>query len=151
MAFPASNWFRKLLEDSLENTAAIDLNADTIKTALYTNASVASFNYDSDIGYSTTVAPWSTAEVAAGGVYSTGGVTLATPTVAVSSGVVTFDAGDAIWLASTITARGCLVYDDTLTAGSKYGIVAVNFGSDFASTAGTFTVAWNASGILTFT
>lgn len=147
MPFPATNWFRKVVEDALENTAAIDLNSDTIRCALFTDAIAGSFVFDSNIGYGT--APWNANEVVGTG-YTAGGVALATPTVGITSGVVAFDAGDAQWTTATITARGALVYDDTLAAGSKYGIVAVNFGSDFSSTAGTFTVTWNAAGILTF-
>lgn len=146
MAFPSTNWFRKMLEDALENTAAIDLNADTIKCALFTNTIAGTFNFDSDTAYA--AAPWNANEVVGTG-YTAGGATLSTPGVAVTSGVVAFDAGDASWSTSTITARGALVYDDTVA--TKYGIVAVNFGSDFASTAGTFSIAWNAAGILTFT
>ena len=148
MAFPSTGWFKKMLEDSLENTAAIDLNADTIKAALFTN-SLGTADLDTNVGYGTTT-PWNANEVTGTG-YTAGGATCATPTVTVASGVVTFDAGDASWTTSTITARGVLLYDDTLATGSKYGIVAVNFGSDQASVAGTFTIQWNASGILTFT
>jgi hypothetical protein len=147
MPFPSTNWFRKLVEDALENTAAIDLNADTIKCALFTDAIGGTFNFDTNLSYGS--APWNANEVVGAG-YTAGGAVLASPTVGISTGVVAFDAGDASWTTATITARGGLVYDDTLSAGNKYGIVAVNFGSDFSSTAGTFTVTWNAAGILTF-
>ena len=39
-----------------------------------------------------------------------------------------------------------LVYDDTT---ADAALAAVNFGADFSSTAGTFTVQWHASGIFT--
>ena len=146
MAFPTTNWFKKLLEDSLENTAAIDLNTDTIKCALFTNAIAGTFNFDTDTAYA--ASPWNANEATGTG-YTAGGATLATPGVTIAGGVVAFDAGDASWSTSTITARGGLVYDDSVA--TKYGIVAVNFGSDFASTAGTFAITWNAAGILTFT
>lgn len=143
MAFPSSNWFRKLLEDSLENTSAIDLNSDVIKCALFTDAITGTFNFDTNLAYGS--APWNASEVSGTG-YTAGGATLATPGVAISSGVVAFDAADASWSTSTITARGGLVYDSTT---SSVAIVAVNFGADFSSTAGTFTVQWHASGIFT--
>jgi len=146
MAFPSSNWFKKFLEDSLENTAAIDLNADTINCALFTNTISGTFAFDTDSGYA--VSPWNANEVVGTG-YTAGGVALATPTVATAAGVVAFDAGDATWSTATITARGALVYDNTTSP--KYGIVAVDFGSDKIATAGTFTIQWNAAGILTFT
>jgi hypothetical protein len=143
MAFPSSNWFRKLLEDSLENTSAIDLNSDVIKCALFTDAITGTFNFDTNLAYES--APWNASEVSGTG-YTAGGATLATPGVAISSGVVAFDAADASWSTSTITARGGLVYDSTT---SSVAIAAVNFGADFSSTAGTFTVQWHASGIFT--
>ena len=102
MAFPSSNWFRKLLEDSLENTSAIDLNSDVIKCALFTDAITGTFNFDSNLAYGS--APWNASEVSGTG-YTAGGATLATPGVAISSGVLAFDAADASWTTSTITAR----------------------------------------------
>jgi len=143
MAFPSSNWFRKLIEDALENTAAIDLNADTMKCALFTDSITGTFNFDTNTAYN--VSPWNANEVSGTG-YTAGGATLATPGVAISSGVLAFDAADASWTTSTITARGGLVYDDTT---ADAALVAVNFGADFSSTAGTFTVQWHASGIFT--
>lgn len=143
MAFPSSNWFRKLIEDALENTAAIDLNADVMKCALFTDSITGTFNFDTNTAYN--VSPWNANEVSGTG-YTAGGATLATPGVAISSGVLAFDAADASWTTSTITARGGLVYDDTI---ADAALVAVNFGADFSSTAGTFTVQWHASGIFT--
>lgn len=143
MAFPSSNWFRKLIEDALENTAAIDLNADTMKCALFTDSITGTFNFDTNTAYN--VSPWNANEVSGTG-YTAGGATLATPGVAISSGVLAFDAADASWTTSTITARGGLVYDDTT---ADAALAAVNFGADFSSTAGTFTVQWHASGIFT--
>ena len=143
MAFPSSNWFRKPIEDALENTAAIDLNADTMKCALFTDSITGTFNFDTNTAYN--VSPWNANEVSGTG-YTAGGATLATPGVAISSGVLAFDAADASWTTSTITARGGLVYDDTT---ADAALAAVNFGADFSSTAGTFTVQWHASGIFT--
>ncbi len=143
MAFPSSNWFRKLIEDALENTAAIDLNADTMKCALFTDSITGTFNFDTNTAYN--VSPWNANEVSGTG-YTAGGATLATPGVTISAGVLAFDAADASWTTSTITARGGLVYDDTT---ADAALAAVNFGADFSSTAGTFTVQWHASGIFT--
>lgn len=145
MAFPSSNWFRKTIEDALENTTALDLNSDTIRCALFTDTISGTFNFDTNVGYG--AAPWNANEAVGTG-YTAGGATLATPGVSISAGTLAFDAGDATWSTATITARGGLVYNDTITG--KPGLVAVNFGSDFSSTAGTFTVSWNAAGILTF-
>ncbi len=143
MAFPTSNWFRKVVQDALQNTAAVDLNADTIKCALFTNSITGTFAFDTDTGYG--LAPWNANEVTGTG-YTAGGAVCTSPAVTVAGGTLKFDASDPAWTTSTITARGGLIYDDTV---SDYGIVAVNFGSDFGSVAGTFTVQWHANGILT--
>lgn len=151
MAAPATNWFRKVVEDALENTQAIDLNADTIKTALYTDAAFSGVSFDTNIGYGAT--PWNDAnhEVANGNGYTTGGFTHTVPALTVAGGTITFDVNeDAQWTDSTITARGALVYDSTAPGSNAYGLVFFNFGGDKVSTSGTFTVQWSASGILTF-
>jgi hypothetical protein len=48
---------------------------------------------------------------------------------------------------------GCLVYDDTLTAGTvaDQGVSYHWFGGAQSVTAGTFSVIWNASGLVRFT
>jgi hypothetical protein len=59
-----------------------------------------------------------------------------------------FDAADTSWTTATISsARAAVVYDDTLTNDPL--ICLVNFGADYASSAGTFQITWNASGIWT--
>ena len=40
-----------------------------------------------------------------------------------------------------------MIYDDSLTNDPLIG--AVDFGGDFSTTAGTFKITWNASGIFT--
>ncbi len=150
MAFPTSNnWFRKTVKDSLERTAAIDWNGDTFKCALYTNSITGTFDFDTNVGYGST--PWDNNEVASGGGYTTTGATCGSNAITVTAGTVKFAAANATWTTASITARGALLYDDTLTAGSKYGIVAIYFGaSDVISTGGTFQITWSGSGILTF-
>jgi hypothetical protein len=146
MPFPATNWFKKTLEDALENTIPLDLNSDEIKCALFTDAISGTFNFDANPGYLAT--PWMTTNEVSGAGYTTGGAVLTSPGVSIASNAVIFSAGNAVWTTSTITAHGCLVYDNTISP--KHGLVAVNFGGQFESTAGTFTVAWNADGILRF-
>lgn len=83
--------------------------------------------------------------------YTTGGVTLANKTVTQDDtddeGV--FDADDASWLSSTITARGAVLYKSRGGAASADELVAyIDFGSDKISTGGTFLIVWAAEGIL---
>jgi hypothetical protein len=57
-----------------------------------------------------------------------------------------YDLGDQVWASPTsVTARGAKLYADAL-AGNNL-IVGVNFGADFTSTAGTFTIQWASTGV----
>jgi hypothetical protein len=60
-----------------------------------------------------------------------------------------YDMADQVWASPTsVTARGSKLYADAL-AGNDL-IVAMNFGSDFTSTAGTFTIQFASGGVFTF-
>lgn len=120
----------------------IDLDTDTIKVALVTS----SYTPDQDTHeFFSSV----TNEVVGTG-YTAGGATLAGKAVTADNtdneGV--FDADDVVWTTSTITARGAVLYKSTGTAGTSALIAYIDFGSDKISTAGSFTIAWNAEGIL---
>lgn len=118
----------------------IDLDTDTIKVALVTSSytpSAAHANF-SDI----------TNEVSGTG-YTAGGKTITTPTVTNVSTTGVFDGDDVSWTTSTITARGAVIYKSTGTSSTSRLIAFIDFTTDKVSTAGTFTIQWNASGILT--
>ena len=87
-----------------------------------------------------------TNELATAGGYTAGGTTVA-PTVSTASTsngtVVIVDFADASWAASTFTARGALLYDDT--AVGNPAIAVIDFGSDKSCTASTFTVQFPAA------
>ena len=59
-----------------------------------------------------------------------------------------FDADDVTWAASSITARGAIVYKDSGTAGTSWFICYLDFGADKTSSSGDFTITWNAEGIV---
>lgn len=154
MAWSASKIFAAFVTDALNNTAALDLNTDTIKVALF----------DNTITPDRTVASASTAYAA--GQWASGGVLDASGWPAVgrnlaniasgfSTGTYTFDADDTVSANSSTTltnAYGCLIYEDTLTTPvADQGICFNYFGGANSVTAGTFTVVWNASGIFTVT
>lgn len=124
----------------------IDWGTDTIKCALLTSSytpSQSTHNYFDDV---------SSAEVASGGGYTTGGATLASKTEAYSSNVKQFDAADVTWSTSTITARYAVVYVDTAGASSTDPLICyVDFGQDVSSSGGSFTITWDATGIFTVT
>ena len=125
--------------NALKNTLALDLDSDTLKVMLVTSSYTPNFgthDFKDDVSN----------EVSGTG-YSAGGATLGSVTLTQSGGTITFDAADTAWSSSTITARGAVIYDDTLTDDPL--IAYIDFGADYSSSNGTFTIAWNASGIFT--
>lgn len=134
------------------------LGADAVKVALFNN----SVTPDRDAALTSTgfnTGTWVTAnEVTDATNWVSGGRTLASKTLTTpSTGVFMFDAADLAG-GGTVTltnAFGCLVYDDTITAGTggiaDQGISFNYFGGAQSVTAGTFTVVWHANGIMRFT
>jgi hypothetical protein len=104
---------------------------NTFKLALYDNS--ASFT-------AATTAYTATNEVANSGSYAAGGgaLTNVTPT---TSGTTAFtDFADLTFTSATITARGALIYNDTVVGDPA--VVVLDFGSDKASTAGDFQIVF---------
>lgn len=133
------------------------LGADTINVALYNNTGTPDNTAArASTGYNT--GAWVTGnEVTDATNWVAGGRALASKTTNVATNVFTFDAADLAGGGNvTISnAFGCLVYDNTITAGTggvaKQGVCFNSFGSGQSVTAGTFTIVWNASGIFTVT
>lgn len=132
------------------------LGADTVNVALFNN----SVTPDKDAALSASAynaGTWVTgSEVidSAGSNWVAGGRPLASKTLTnPSTGVFMFDAADTSGLGNvTISnAYGCLVYDNTVTAGTggvaKEAVCFNYFGAGQSVTAGTFTIVWNANGI----
>ena len=108
--------------------------ADTYKIALYTSAAT--------LSASTTVYS-STNEVANGNGYTTGGATLTGFSVTIDTNTAVLDfTTDPTWPASTITARGALIYNSSQT---NKAVCVLDFGADITSTADTFTVQFPAA------
>ena len=151
MAWSASKIFSSYITDALNNTAALDANADTLTVALFNNSitpdqTVASANS----AYN--VAVWGTAnEVYEAGQWAQAGVNLASVASGFASNVYTFDAADTASGAAADLANvyGCLVYDNTLTTPvADQGMCFNYFGGANSVVNGTFTVVWSGSGIL---
>jgi hypothetical protein len=139
MAF-ASGLYTATHRDALNNVIALNMDSELGKVAMYTNTLTPNFDADPS-SYS------ATNEVSGTG-YTAGGNLLTTTSLAIASGILTFDAADSSWAASTITnARGAIYYADYLAP--KATVVAINFGADYSTVAGTFTIQWNALGIYT--
>lgn len=141
-------WFGRSLVNAFGGSASgdsykFDWLSDTIKVALLTSS------YTVDQNDHMFWSQASSAEVT-GTNYSAGGATLANPTLTFTSGtpdVIKFDGDDVTWASSTITARFAIIYDDTQTGKPMLGYV--NFGQDYSSSNGNFTIQWATEGIFT--
>jgi hypothetical protein len=156
MAWSNSKVFRQYIADSLNRTAALDLNADSFKAALYDN----DITPDNDVTAANSAynaGQWASAgnEVSESGQWATGGVALASVSVDVATAdVVFFDAADTASgsAADLANVYGCLVYDDTLTTPvADQGICYNYFGGANSVVNGTFTIVWSANGIMRYT
>lgn len=117
----------------------VDLEGDSIKCALLDNSHAfsATDNVWTDV---------SANELAAGSGYSAGGEALTT--MAVSQAATTsWDADDVSWSSASFTAYHAVLYDDTV--GTDDLICSFDFGGAKTVASGTFTIQWNASGIIT--
>ncbi len=125
----------------------IDWASDEIKVALLTSAHAP--DQDTDVYYDGSNG-WT--EVTQAGGYTTGGAIAATPTIGYTAGtnVIKLDANDVTWADSTITARYAVIYDNT-PASNKPILGYVDFGADFSSSSGNFTITWSSDGIFTCT
>ena len=109
--------------------------ADSFYIALYTNSAT--------LDASTTAYTTSGEVSSSGTAYTAGGNLLTisqTPTS--TSTTAWLDFADTTWAASTITARGALIYNYTQ---SNKAVAVLDFGSDKTSTAGDFTIVFPAA------
>lgn len=116
----------------------VDLEADTIKVALYDNSHAFTAT---DTTYTTTN------ELATAGNYTQGGATLADKAVT-EAATTKWDATDLAWSSATFTAYHAVIYDSTT---SDNLICSIDFGGAKTVSAGTFTIQWDAAGIITLT
>lgn len=146
--------YQPLLSAAANNggaTGYAGLVADTINVALFNNtgtpdktAAVASTGYNTG--------QWVTGnEVTDATNWVAGGRPLATKAITSISGGTQFAAANLAGggTLSITNAFGCLVYDNTVTAGTvaKQGVCFNSFGGAQTVAGGTFTIVWNASGI----
>lgn len=113
-----------------------DLDTDVIKIALYTSSAT--------LGATTTV--YSATNEVVGTAYVAGGNTLGSPAISLDGTTGICDFADSTWAASTITARGALIYNSSK---ANRAIAVLDFGSDKTSTAGDFTVIMPAAAAAT--
>jgi len=132
----ASGLYNRLKENLLNKL--IDFEADALRVMLL-NDSHAFTNTDLMTGNIN-------ANEASGTGYTAGGQVLTGLSVA-SGPYAAFDATDLTWVNSTVGAYHAAIYDATLSGGQL--IASIDFGSLKSSAAGSFTIQWHASGIIT--
>ncbi len=114
----------------------VDLEADTIKVTLYDNSH--SFTA-TDTDYTTDN------ELATTGGYTQAGATLASKAVT-EAATTKWDAADTAWTSATFTAYHAVIYG---SGGTNDLIASIDFGGAKTVAAGTFTIQWDSSGIIT--
>jgi hypothetical protein len=124
--------FKVDLLSGQQNFSALSGGPNTFKIALYTSSAT--------LGATTTSYTGTTNEVTGTG-YTAGGATLSisvAPTYSGTTAYISF--ANAVWTASTFTARGALIYNNTLAG--KNAVAILDFGSDKTVTASTFTIVF---------
>jgi hypothetical protein len=131
MADLIPKFYKKQITDALA--------AETLKLALFTSLYTPSANIDEL--YSSL-----TGEVSSSGTgYTTGGATIAGKASAyINTTNAALDATDVSWTSATFTARWGVLYN---VADSKIRAI-FDFGGDKVVSSGTFTVIWNADGLI---
>jgi hypothetical protein len=135
-------------------------SADVMNVALFNNGVSPDANAAvGSTGYNT--GTWLVASEVTDANWAAGGRPLATKTFVsagsgqTTAGSVTFDAADTAGAGNvTLTnAYGSLLYDNTITGGTvaKQGMAFHYFGGAQSVTAGTFTIVWNANGLIQVT
>lgn len=102
----------------------------TFKLALYTSSATID---------KATTAYSATNEVGNSGTYSAGGGSLTSATPVLSTDTAVCDFTDISFTSATITARGALIYNSSV---SNKAVCVLDFGSDKTSTAGTFAITF---------
>jgi len=104
-------------------------SGNTFKLALFTSSA--------SLGAGTTA--YSTSNEVSGTGYTAGGAALTNVTPTTSSTTALTDFSDLTFSSSTITARGALIYNDSV---SDKAVLVLDFGSDKSSSSGDFTITF---------
>ena len=104
-------------------------SGDSFKLALYTSSAT--------LGAGTTA--YVTTGEATGTNYTAAGSALTNVTPVITGTTAVVDFADLTFSNATVTARGCLIYNDT---DSDKAVAAIDFGGDKTSTAGDFTIVF---------
>lgn len=165
MAWTKSGLYITTITDLLNTTALTGNTAGTGPFLLTTSKIALHSNSLTDgtapINFSAASPIWANTSEVSGTGWAAGGKTLATsasgggstaPAFSESpTGSVMYDMADVDAATTTLTnVRGCIIYADALTAPAPMVdamLVAVTFGADFSTVAGTFHITWDALGV----
>jgi hypothetical protein len=120
--------FKKELLEAKHNF--LTSGGNSFKLALYTSSAT--------MGAATTA--YTTTNQAAGTNYTAGGNALTNVNPSTSGTTAFTDFADLTFGTATITARGCMIYNDT--AAGDPTVAVFDFGGDKTSTAGSFTITF---------
>ena len=104
-------------------------SGNSFKLALYTSSAT--------LGAATTA--FTTTGQVSGTNYTSGGNALTNITPVLSGTTAVCDFADLTFGTATVTARGCMIYNDT---NSDKAVCTIDFGADKTSTAGDFTIVF---------
>jgi len=114
-------------------------------SAGYVGLYMALFSAAASLDNNTSIYPTS-AEVANGNGYTTGGNICTVLSVSVDGSVAYLQFADQSWTSATFTADGCLIYN---SSASNKTVAVVSFGGAKTATNGTFTVSMPAAAAAT--
>lgn len=129
MAFTGNAMCTSFKVELLKGVHNFSTGGNTFKLALYT----ATATLDA-----TTTAYTATNEVSNSGSYTAGGGTLTNVTPTATGTTAITDFADLSFTTATITARGALIYNDTVAGDPS--VAVLDFGANKTSTSGTFTI-----------
>ena len=107
-------------------------SGNSFKLALYTSSA--------SLGAGTTA--YTTSNEVSGTGYTAAGAALTSVTPTTSGTTALCDFADLTFGTATVTARGCMIYNDTQ---SDKAVAVIDFGGDKTSTAGNFTIVFPAA------
>jgi len=125
-----ANSFKKELLEGDHNFK--QSGGDNFKLALYTAGATLT---------SATTSYTTSQEVSASGQYTAGGGALVNAGTSITAGVARVDFDNLSFTGVTLTARGALIYNTSLT---NAAVAVLDFGSDKTATSGTFTIQFPA-------
>ena len=125
-----ANSFKKELLEGDHNFK--QSGGDKFKLALYTAGATLT---------SATTSYTTSQEVSASGQYTAGGGVLVNAGTSITAGVARVDFDNLSFTGVTLTARGALIYNTSLT---NAAVAVLDFGADKTATSGTFTIQFPA-------